>query len=98
MNENGSISGVIRDWLPMITLVVSGLVWGMKLEGNILAINATLLNMEQRLGRVEAQIGAGILPRAEEKITAVEARMAAIERCADRIDAEHAALKQRAQQ
>lgn len=68
-----------RDWLPVIMLALSGLVWGMKLETNLAAHEAEARLLERRLARVEGQLEIGILPRADERLHAVEARLTRVE-------------------
>lgn len=88
-----SLGSFIRNWTPFIMLVVSGLVWGMKLEGRYDYLEARQEQMRVNLARLEARIEPGILPIASEKIFslqehqhALESRMTKLE---DRVDRLH---------
>lgn len=68
--ELSALGRTLRDWLPVVLLLISGLVWGMKLESRWdvqVAVNSALL---ERVVTIERAINAGILPLAEEKLRA----------------------------
>ena len=55
----------------LLTLFVSVVAWGLKLEGEL---NAVRDSYGQRIATLEAKVGNGILPRAEERIRFLEDR------------------------
>lgn len=79
MTHEGMTNGFsIKSWsdltslILVLTFILSGLVWGMKLEGRY-------DDMEDDLDALQRQVGTGILPRAEERVRALERRVGNIE-------------------
>lgn len=78
-DHSGMTNGfTIKSWsdltslILVLTFILSGLIWGMKLEGRY-------DDMEDDLDQVQRQVGTGILPRAEERVRNLERRMTDVE-------------------
>lgn len=69
--KNTSVSDILGI-CALLTMFVSGITWGLKLE---------FMSMEQedRLQKIEQQLYKGILPLAEEKIIQLERRVQKLE-------------------
>lgn len=66
--RNGLGPWTWSDIILLVALLVGGLVWGMKLEGRYDAI-------DDRVRALELERQAGILPRADERLKALESRV-----------------------
>ncbi len=75
----------LRSWsdlsslLLIITFIISGLVWGMKLEARYDKLETNQQIIIQRLGSHQGRLDVGILPRAEERIDSIEKRLRSLE-------------------
>ena len=79
---NGYKPRSFGDVLLAATFIISGLVWGIKLEINQDA-------MERDIQRVEVEVAKGVLPRADERLRAIEARLIELGDDFDEHDDEH---------
>lgn len=59
----------LTSLILVVTFIMSGLIWGMKLESRY-------DDMEDDLDQLQRQVGTGILPRAEERVRNLERRLA----------------------
>lgn len=68
----------LRSWgdvaalVACVLFIISGLVWGLKLESKIETLNFHIITARQELAVVAAQVKQGILPIAELRIRATE--------------------------
>lgn len=75
----------IRSWADigvlvlLITFIIAGLTWGMKLESRYDKLDQAYIELAR-------QVGNGILPRAEERIRNIESQLTDIEDDIDRLD------------
>ena len=72
----------IRDLFPIAMLLVSGLIWGMKLEGRYDTLETRLSHMDKDIATIQqfdaqtrAMLERGILPLTQEKLSMLEAQM-----------------------
>jgi hypothetical protein len=86
MTNNGMTNGFsIKSWsdlgsvLLLITFIVSGLAWGLKLEDR-------LDNIMEDVVTIRLELSPGVLPRAEERIAGLLRR---IEKLEDQAEIEH---------
>ncbi len=70
----------VASFILIITFIVSGLVWGMKLESRYDTQDERIKALQLRSASLRAAVDKGILPRAEERIDAIERRLAVIEK------------------
>jgi hypothetical protein len=79
-----------RDLISFLALLVSGLIWGLKIESRIDREEAThadqMRDVERRIATVEGTISAGVLPRTDERLRGIERRLDNDEKDIDRID------------
>jgi hypothetical protein len=74
----------LRDLFPIVMLLISGLVWGMKLEGRYDKLEDKLSDAHQHIASLQSTIDKGILPLASEKLSAHENRLDKLEKdCLD---------------
>lgn len=79
MEQSGKLNGYkprsygdIIAIATLLTLFVSVVAWGLKLEGELNAVR-------DQVSDLRGQVGNGILPRAEERIDALEKRLEKLE-------------------
>lgn len=70
----------VRDLMPIGMLLVSGLVWGMKLEARADRNEERTQIQAAELAAIRAEISRGILPLTSERLTVINHRLAKIER------------------
>jgi len=88
MSTNGTIDDKLitvrtawfRDMLPLFMMVISGLVWGMKLEARADRNAENTEELRTEVTRLRAEISSGILPVAKERIDGLSSRLYAVER------------------
>lgn len=83
-NEEGNVNpDVIRSWVkdlfPLLMLVTSGLIWGMKLESRADANADRTTENAIAIKALQQKIDVGILPRAEERLNHHERRLTRLE-------------------
>jgi PIN domain nuclease of toxin-antitoxin system len=96
-NERGFILREwIRDLVPVITMIIAGLIWGMKLEARYDTLDIRLLEMQKQMFRIEAshveiliKLDRGILPRTEEKFNRVDDQISEMRRQIYELDRTH---------
>lgn len=89
-NGAGRVASFFRDWIPLIALVVSGLVWGLKLESRYDVLEARLSTNEKDIAANRAALDRGILPRAEEKVSALDRQVYSMQQRIERLENKHA--------
>ena len=77
---------VFKDWMPLIVLFIGAITWGMKLESAIARGEQDELAMLERVVKLEAAVGRGILPRAEEKFEANSLAIREVDRRLSRLE------------
>lgn len=70
----------LRDLFPIVMLLISGLVWGMKLEARYDRLEEKLLDAHSHISAIQTEINKGILPIAQEKITSLDTRVDQLEK------------------
>jgi len=66
--------------LPLFMMVVSGLVWGMKLEARADRNAEKTEELRVEVEQLRSEISSGILPVTKERVEALSSRLAAVER------------------
>jgi hypothetical protein len=76
--ESGDVIhvGWIRNVVPMLVVVSSALVWGMKLEADRASTQVIVQEQGKQIAAMQAIIGAGILPVTDERLRASNAELA----------------------
>jgi hypothetical protein len=69
----------LRDLFPIVMLLISGLVWGMKLEARYDKLEDKLSDAHQHIASLQSTIDKGILPLAQEKIANHDSRLTKLE-------------------
>lgn len=95
--QESTLSDILRNTQPIITLfmlLLSGLIWGLKLESKIDDAIGRLENLRlessKDLELVRHQLEAGILPVTKERIESINVKMDQLEkRLNDHIDMQH---------
>jgi hypothetical protein len=82
MNGNGDASGSkaarwLRDWLPLIGMLVAGLVWGMKLEGSVSNNSKDIQMLTKEVYELRGLLVA--TGRTEERVEGLAQRLRAVE-------------------
>lgn len=74
-----------RDLAPIAMLLISGLVWGMKLEARYDKLETENSYLRSEVSSLQSTINKGILPITEEKIYALTSRVITLEKdCLER--------------
>lgn len=71
--------GWIKDLFPLAMLVVSGLIWGMKLEGRADRAEDRTVALQAQVTAIQTEINRGILPITQEKVAVLDRRMTKLE-------------------
>lgn len=69
----------LRDLFPIVMLLISGLVWGMKLEARYDKLENQLNDAHGHISALQSEINKGILPITAEKISNLESRTKKLE-------------------
>ncbi len=85
-----------RTWVEMAAIVAiiatlgggftGGIVWGMKMEGRIDALQAKQINLEVGQGEIKTIVSHGILPITEERIRGIEFQVKQIQTALESAD------------
>ena len=76
--SGSNLGRTLRDWMPVGMLLISGLVWGMKLEARYDMQQDRYQQALVRVGALETRLAAGILPLAEARIQAMQKEIDAL--------------------
>lgn len=69
----------LRDLFPIVMLLISGLVWGMKLEARYDKLETELADAHGHIASLQSEINKGILPITQEKLNGIDARVRQLE-------------------
>lgn len=86
MEEEPTIRlGWVKELMPLAMLVISGLVWGMKLEARNDKLELMIQSDQKQMAQIMALLERGMLPVTAERLGALQERMRKLESdCLDR--------------
>ena len=73
------VRGLFRDFAPLLMLLLSGLVWGMKLEARYDRLEARQAVILSELTEIRTDLKRGILPLTQQRLEMLERRMDRVE-------------------
>lgn len=70
----------VRDLFPIAMLLISGLVWGMKLEARYDRLEEKVLGNSEAIAQIRAELNKGMLPITAERLAVLQARIDKVEK------------------